>query len=82
MLTEYIEKAMYRASYEVIDDQWVGQIPGFDGVWAYEDTEEKCRKLLREVLEGWLLLQLRDRDPLPVMDDIDLNAAGVESEVA
>jgi len=37
MLTEYIDKALSRARYEIIDDQETphcGEIPDLPGVWA------------------------------------------------
>lgn len=76
MLTEYLEGAMELATYEIVDGKWVGEIPGFEGVWAYEDTLIGCKKLLKEVLEGWLLLKVKDHDPLPVVKGIDLNRVG------
>ncbi len=43
------------------------------GFWANEHTLEECREVLQEVLEEWLLLKLRDKDPLPLIGGIDLN---------
>ena len=35
MFTEYVEKAMKQADYELIEDgTYFGDIPGFDGVWG------------------------------------------------
>ncbi len=45
MLTKYIEAAMKRARYELIEDgTFYGSIPGFDGVWANAATLEGCRE--------------------------------------
>jgi hypothetical protein len=44
-----------------------------EGVWANEHTLEECREVLQEGLEEWLLLKLRDKDPLPLIGGIDLN---------
>src|SRR5262245_1854078 len=40
MLTEYIQAAMRRATYEILpeDKTYYGEIPGFQGVWANADT--------------------------------------------
>ncbi len=44
------------------------------GVWANENSLEECREVLQEVLEEWLILKLRDHDPLPpLIRGIDLN---------
>ncbi len=67
MLIEYIEEALKRAHYEMIDDSepFYGEIPGFKGVWGTGKTLEECRKNLKEVLEGWILLSIQKRLPLP-----------------
>lgn len=73
MLTAYIQAAMHRAQYELLDDcTYFGEIPGFRGVYANEDNLEACRNLLQEVLEGWLLLSFAKQLPVPVVDGIDL----------
>ena len=73
MLTEYIQAAMRRARYEILeDDTFYGEIPGFQGVYANAETIEDCREQLREVLEGWIVLGLRLGHPLPVADGISL----------
>lgn len=79
VLTDYVQAAMRRAHYEILPDTgtYYGSIPGFQGVWADAATLEACREELREVLEDWLLLALRRRDPLPVVDGIDLNVKDV-----
>jgi predicted RNase H-like HicB family nuclease len=61
MLTEYIQKAMENAHYEIIEDEgtfW-GEIPGFQGVWAKAETLEKCRETLQEALEEWIIFRNR-----------------------
>lgn len=74
LLTQYIQVAMSRATYERIEDgSFYGEIPGFEGVYANADTEEACREELREVLEGWILLSLNRRLAMPVVDGIDLS---------
>lgn len=75
MLTTYIGKALEHALFEGLEDgQWYGEIPLCPGVWATGASQEECRKELQEVLEGWLLLKLRDNDPdIPVIDGVCLN---------
>jgi len=81
MLTEYIQAALARSEYKMLDDQtWFTEIPGFDGVWANAATVESCRSELREVLEEWLILKIRDQDPTPTVEGLDLGI--VESEAA
>lgn len=71
MLAQYVDKAMERACYELIEDgTYFGRIPGFDGVWADAATEDACARELREVLEGWVLLRVADHSPLPTIDGL------------
>ncbi len=73
MFNEYIDKAMQHAQYEQIEDgTYFGRIPGFKGVWANKPTEQECREELREVLEGWILLNIADHTPLPKVDGMTL----------
>ena len=74
MLTTYIQKAMHRAKYELLEDgTFYGEIAELPGVYANAETLETCRELLQEVLEGWLILGLRLQHQLPVIEEIDLN---------
>lgn len=75
MLTKYIEAAMHRATYEILEDDktYFGSIPDCQGVWANEDTLEACRDELESVLGDWILVKVSDHSPLPVIDGIDLN---------
>lgn len=69
MLLAYIGKAIEKAEYKRLEDNsWFAEIPDFPGVWANGVTVEACRQELLEVLEEWLLLKLRDRDPIPLAD--------------
>ena len=75
MLTKYIDEAMRRADYELIEEDgtYYGHIPGFQGVWAGEKTLEECRNELRSVLEDWLLVKLWDNDDdIPVLGKLSL----------
>ena len=66
MLSQYIGAALSKAEYKKIEDgTWFAEIPGFEGVWANAKTVEECRGELVEVLEEWLILKIRDKDPIP-----------------
>ncbi len=54
MLAEYIQAAMRHAAYKRYDDGTIyGSIeaPGFEGVWANEETREQTERELRSTLE-------------------------------
>ena len=74
MLVEYIQAALEKAEYKKLEDgSWFAEIQGFEGVWANSKTVEGCRKELIEVVEEWLILKLRDGDPIP-----DVNGRGIK----
>ena len=57
---------MGKATYEILSDgSFYGEIAGFNGVYANADTLLACRELLKEVLEGWILLRDSLHFPLP-----------------
>ncbi len=84
MLTEYVEAAMKRAKYKILDDDegFFGEIPGFRGVWSNAPTLEACRDELREVLESWMLVRVRLGLDLPVVKGINLNKPKRKQKVA
>ncbi len=74
MLTSYIQCAMRRAHYEVMENgRFFGSIPECRGAWGEGTTLEECREDLEGAFEAWMIVALRHGDPLPVMDGIDLN---------
>ena len=74
MILEYCERALNTAQYKKLDDEtWFVEILGFDGVWANAATVEACRNELIGVLEEWLVLKLRDNDPIPKWEQPDYN---------
>lgn len=78
MLSEFIEKQLRKARYELLEDKtYYGEIPGLRGVWANAKRLEDCRKELAEVLDGWLVLKLRDGDSIP-----GLNTAASRRRIA
>lgn len=70
MITEYLEAALAKAKYEIIQDEepFYGEIPELPGVWATGKTLEECRKNLKEVIEGWLIVRLRRGLFIPPID--------------
>ena len=66
MLSDFIEKKLKSARYKLLKDRtYFGEIPGLKGVWANAKNLEDCRKELKEVLEGWLILKIHDREEVP-----------------
>ena len=72
MVTAYIQGAMRRAHYGIMEDErpFHGEIPECQGVWANGETLEACREELQSVLEDWIVLGLRLGHPIPVIDGI------------
>ena len=74
MLTEYLEHAMRKAHYELMENgRFSATIPKCNGLWAEGKTLEVCREELRSTLEDWLLLGLQLGRHLPVINGINLN---------
>lgn len=74
VLSDYIEHAMAQAQYDKLeDDTFSGWIPTCTGVIAFGETLMTCQAELRSTLEDWILVGLKFRHPLPVIDNIDLN---------
>jgi predicted RNase H-like HicB family nuclease len=67
MIIEYINAALNRAKFEIIDDEepYYGEVPELPGVWANGKTLEECRHNLAEVIDGWLVVRLRRGLPIP-----------------
>lgn len=74
MITEYIDAALNRAHYELIDDPepFYGEVRELPGVYATGETLEQCRENLREVIEGWILLSVRRDLPIPELDGVSI----------
>ena len=73
MFNEYIDHALQHARYEQMEDgDYFADIPSFDGLWASGPTQAACADELRDVLEGWILLNIADHTPLPDVDGITL----------
>jgi predicted RNase H-like HicB family nuclease len=74
MLTEYIEEALRRAQYEIIEDEepYYGEVKELKGVWATGKTLEECRNNLKEVIEGWILLSIKKGLPIPSLGNNEI----------
>jgi predicted RNase H-like HicB family nuclease len=73
MLTKYIQAAMRRAKYEILEDGTIyGHTPDLPGAWASSPSLEGCREELQEVLEDWIITSIAAHKPLPVIEDINL----------
>ena len=67
MLIQYIQAALEKAGYEIIDDEepYYGEVPELEGVWATGETLEECRRNLGEVIDEWIIFRLRNGLLLP-----------------
>ena len=80
ILIAFIEATMHEAKYKIFEDgTFFGEIPSCPGVWANEKTQDECSDVLREVLEEWIILKLRNGDQLPSIGGIDLNIVAYEA---
>jgi predicted RNase H-like HicB family nuclease len=72
MLLAYIQEALERARYELIDDEepYYGEVPELPGVWATGKTMEICRRHLAEAVEDWVLLSIAKGLPIPALGQI------------
>jgi len=82
MITEYIDEALRRARYEIIDDEepYYGEIKELRGVWATGKTLEECRGNLKDVIEGWILLSTKKGLTIPKLGDAEIRE--VEEAIA
>ena len=60
MLLQYIQAALDRAHYEIIEDKepFYGEVPLLNGVWATGETLEACRRNLAEAIEDWVFFSV------------------------
>lgn len=73
MISEYIDAALERSRYEIIDDDeepFYGEAPDLEGVWATGRTLEECRRNLASAIEDWLLFSIAKGLPIPPVGDI------------
>ena len=82
MLTEYIEEALRRARYEILEDsdaRFYGEVPELPGVWANARTLEECRRELKETIEGWILVSVKRSLPIPPLGAIEITETNDEA---
>ena len=74
MLLQYIQAALDRARYEMIEDEtpFYGEVPQLPGVWATGPTLEDCRRNLAAAIEDWLLFSVARGLQLPVLGDAEI----------
>ena len=74
MILEYVQSTMKLARYEILGDGegYFGEIPGFQGVYANEQTLEGCRDELQSVLEDWILFRISRNLTLPTVKGLTL----------
>ncbi len=69
MLDKHIHEVIKKTTYKKLENGvWYAEIPGFVGVWSTDTSVEECRDELIDVLDEWLILKLKDNDPLPVVN--------------
>ena len=76
MISDYVNAALSRAHYEIIDDPepYYGEVSELSGVYATGKTLEQCRENLREVIEGWILLSVRHELSIPEVEGIKITS--------
>lgn len=75
MLTEYIDEALRRARFELIEDKetpYYGEVADLPGVWACGQTLESCRRELKEVVEGWILVSVKRSLGIPPLGSVKI----------
>jgi len=74
MLMEYIEEALKKAHYEIIDDvePYYGEVKELKGVWAKGKTLEECRNTLKDVIEGWIILSIKKGMLIPKIGNVEI----------
>ena len=74
MITEYIDEALKRARYEIIQDvnPYYGEVEELKGVWATGKTLEECRNNLKEVIEGWIIVSIKKGLEIPRIGNYEI----------
>jgi predicted RNase H-like HicB family nuclease len=83
MFSEYIQAAMEKAQYKLIDNGEVPyfiEIPELDGVWATGQTAEDARRNFLEVLEDWIAAHLVWNLALPPIKPVTHQARQISSK--
>ena len=74
MLLAYLNAALERAHYEMIEDEepFYAEVPGLQGVWATGTTLEDCRRKLQAAIEDWVLFTVSQGDEPPALGTVSL----------
>lgn len=82
ILSEYVERAMERASYDKLEDgTFSGVIRQCLGVIAFSTTLRDCEIELQSVLEDWVSTGLKLGHRLPVIEGVEYFGEGPEDAV-
>ena len=75
MIAEYIQTALNRAHYEIIEDEepFFGEVRELPGVYATGITLEECRRNLADVIEGWLIVSIRRDIQIPSLGGLTID---------
>jgi predicted RNase H-like HicB family nuclease len=74
ILQHYSREALKRATIEPMDDgNFVGEVPGLDGVIAFGETERECAVEVYSAVEDWARFRVQQGLHLPVIGEVDLN---------
>lgn len=75
MLLQYIQVALERAHYEIIEDAepFYGEVPALAGIWATGKTLEECRRNLAEAIEDWVLFSIAKGLPIPALGEVSIH---------
>ena len=82
MLTEYIDEALRRARYELIEDKetpYYGEVSDLPGAWACGETLVGCRRELKEVIEGWILVSVKQSLDIPRLGSVEISETGTRT---
>ena len=83
MLVEYINRALRKAKYEMLEDgTFFGTVPGLRGVLANARTLEACRDELAEVIEGWVFVRVAHGLSVPPVDGARIAVKGARPKKA
>jgi len=74
LLDDYIDAALKTARYERIDKgtRVYAELRDFPGAWADGKTRDQATKTLRQVLKGWIELQLERGNEVPPINGAKL----------
>jgi predicted RNase H-like HicB family nuclease len=75
LIEKYADIAVRHANLKRLGAEgWYAEIPGFQGVWANEQSEAETLRVLKEVVIDWTLLKIQHKDDdLPIIEEINLN---------